>query len=230
MTISTGYSHRDKQSKSVRQWVGRAAGLSLLLIFLAGCIQPDAPYPYPTPTNPVLGTIFAPTFTPPPAGQQVFPTLTPLPPPVTTNFPLPSLVFPTRQPTPEPAAFLWQNVPVGPEQTAILFLLNSAGQKCVRYIFRGKSQERCVLLPNQAVVTVAGVESAADGKSYTIITGRILNPDISVVVIEYPDRSSTTLNPLNGGYVYIQEGIRLPKQAVPVNQMGNTVVGIVPVQ
>lgn len=219
---------------------------------LAGCVQPDAPL-FPGGAGAVgLGTpIFPPTYTPggavatvpifqttpngTPAPTLVFPTqnggVSTVPPiqtlsstPIRVNTPLPIPVG-----TAEPAQFIWRFTPVGPEQVAIMFFINPAGVRCARYIYRSKVTERCPQA-GQTIVTLAGVEAAADGRQYTIIAGRTLSPQIRTVTIQFRDNTSLPI-PVDpgGGYVSIIDAVKQAFQAVPIDEGGNLVGSVVPV-
>jgi hypothetical protein len=119
---------------------------------------------------------------------------------------------------------------VGPEQVAVMFYKQpGTGTKCVRYIYRNKVLERCPQ-PNQTLVTVTGVEPAADGKSYTIVAGRTLNNAIRTVTVEFADGVSQPLTTNAGGYIAIIQGVKQPVRATPIDVSGNLIGAVVPIQ
>jgi hypothetical protein len=215
MTILAASNRPSKRFKRL----GSIAALGLLALTLSGCIQPDAVYNENGPSVGAGTLIFPPTFTPDPS--QPLPTQ-----PIFA--PEPTIPGAVAAPTPEPAVFIWGSFAVGPEQVAIMFYLNPTGQRCVRYIFRSKVVERCPQ-PGQTLATVTGQETAADNRRYTIVAGRALDTRIKTVTIEFQDGSSQPLQVTRGGYLVILDGARPVRNAVPIDENGNLVGGVVPV-
>lgn len=219
MIISAASSRPSKRRLStLTRYLSVAALAVILAVTLTGCIQPDAVYNENGATAAPGTLIFPPTLTPEPGA--VAPTQ-PLFAPGTTP-------GTGEIPTPEPAVFVWGSFAVGPEQVAIMYYLNQVGMRCVRYIFRSKVVERCPQ-PGQTLATVAGAETAADNRRYTIIAGRALDTRIRTVTIEFQDGSSQPLNVGRGGYILIVQGERPVRNAVPIDENGNLVGGVVPV-
>jgi len=214
---------------------------ALLLLLLTGCIQPDALDPDVTPTLGSIGgtSIFPPTLAgglapTPNFGSSGNATQTPGGESVATIAPLPTFGAVANTPdlaitgTAEPQAWVWKFANVGPEQVAVMFFQDKNGRRCARYIYRNKVLERCPQ-SGQSIVTVAGIEVAADAKPYTIIAGRALDRRVTVVTIEFQDGSSEPIPVVDGGYLAVESGIKPVKRAVPVDQFGNLVGAVVPV-
>lgn len=198
MTISAAYSLRNSLL------------LMILAVLLASCIQPDAPDPDapPTvpaqtlPTAPVAATTAAPNVTAPPA---------------------PTINSAAARPT-DRLPRVWRSVPIGPETIAIMFFADPGGARCVRYIFRAKVIPRCAAA-GQTVVGVTGQEQAADGKTYTIIAGYVLDDRITVVSVEMQDGANMPAPVDDRGFILVLEGIHKATTLVPVDQFGNLVGG-----
>ncbi len=207
MIISAVYSLRNsihRIARSARNYVL----LIVLAVLLAGCIQPDAPLPgaatvtppiRPLPTSanaaPVASAALAATPIPAASANATFP--------------------------PE-ANRVWQQVPIGPEQVAILFYSDATGSRCVRSIFRSQVTSKCATA-GQTLVAVTGVEQAADAKMYTIIAGRVLTSAITAVSVEMADGSNQPAQVSDEGFAVVLSGTLKAVRAIPVDQHGNLV-------
>ncbi len=201
-----------KRSRRVKRWQRTARTSALLLILslvLVGCIQPATPIASVPGGVPTLATAIPPiagATTAPPIAQQ--PTVNP------ANAGISAY--------PPAADRVWQQAAVGPEQVAVLFLHDAANNPCVRYIFRAKVVARCGV-PGQTLIAVAGVEAAADGKSYTIIAGRALDTRIVAVSVEFTPNGNQPAQINSEGFIIILVGSRLPLDAIPINEHGDQV-------
>ncbi len=110
-----------------------------------------------------------------------------------------------------------------------MFYQGANATRCVRYIYRNKVIERCPQT-GQTLVTVTGVEEAANKQQYTIVAGRTFSDTIRTVTIEFVDGTSQPLSTNAGGYVAVIPGVKQPIRAVPIDQSGNTVGGVVPIR
>ncbi len=161
-----------------------------------------------------------PTLTPPFALAEV---ATPTEPPPTPSA-LPS--------TPRPSETVWLEGSFGAEgRVAVLHYTADGtpdGVPCVRFLVETAGAEphsRCAGA-GAGVVAAFSVERDPTNARYLIVAGRALNPAIRTVVIVMRDGESFPVGVDAGGFILILPGERLPAQAVPIDEFGNTVGAI----
>ena len=200
-----------------------AIGFSLLL---TGCIRPNAA-PLPT----VLPTL--------PTSQAGAPTalstaaqLAPLPTTALSTVPVAALptqpanpaATPIPQGLPLAADGVWRAQPVGPESVLVMFFHDPSGATCLRTIFRSVANARCAS-PGQALAIIAISVKTADKADYTVIAGRMLDGQVTNVIIEYPNNQTKSAPIDSGGFVLVTPGVLHPIDAAPVNATGNLIGG-----
>jgi hypothetical protein len=134
-------------------------------------------------------------------------------------------VFSTPASTPTTASErIWKKAAVGQNNAIITFYGGPGNNTCIRYQLdtaNSTPAEKCTTASN--LVAVQGVVTDSAGKQYTIITGRILNNQITAVSLEISGGSNTPAEVDDGGFVVVlplkQQAIR----AVPIDQYGNLV-------
>lgn len=164
----------------------------------------------------------------------------PATPTLTPSFALAEVATPT-DPPPTPSALplppaqsetVWLESPFGAEgRVAVLHYTADGtpdGVPCVRFLVETTGAEprsRCAG-SGAGIVVVFSVERDPTNARYLIVAGRALNPAIRTVVIVMRDGESFPVSVDEGGFILILPGERVPAQAVPIDEFGNTVGAI----
>jgi len=107
------------------------------------------------------------------------------------------------------------------------FFYRAGNAPCVRYLIDkadAKPVERCAS-GNAAVIPLQGTETDSAGQVYTVIAGRLLSDQISVVVVELERGESQIAEVADMGFLVAIPGQRRAVALVPVDQFGNLVGG-----
>jgi hypothetical protein len=102
---------------------------------------------------------------------------------------------------------------------AIVFY--EANGPCIRYMV-DIPQEACAKA-GASLVMVSGLQTDKAGYLYTVVAGRILDNSIVTVVVEMDGNESLPVLVNKGGVFVILPGKVTLRNAVPINQFGNTV-------
>lgn len=143
---------------------------------------------------------------------------------------------PVASPLPPPAQpeTVWVESPFGEGgRVAVLHYTADGtpnGTPCVRFLVEtagAQPHSRCANAGSGAgVVAVVSVERDPTNARFLIVAGRALNPAIRTVVIVMQDGESFPVSVDDGGFILILPGERLPMQAVPIDEFGNTIGAI----
>lgn len=159
------------------------------------------------------------------SGASTPPTATPGPP--TFAVPTPSLA--PQTPTPDDSAQIWLEQPFGESDSlAVLFYTAPDGSACVRFsvsLPEAQPVSGCRSSGQVAVAVVAvqGVRRTAQGETFTIVVGRVVDDKVRVVAFEMESGAPLAPEVDGGGVIAIVPGANRALQAVPIDEFGNTV-------
>lgn len=219
---------------------GSVVVLLIVASALAGCIQPDAVTETPTPT--FGGAV----INQPPATQVS----QPVNPPATS----PAVVAPTPAPNTVPqgdtalisqliaargdaptSLQVWFDGALGSDHLQGFSYTNQSGLACAGFLLlafpNGVRQpdldngaKGCA--PQPGIMAIAGVSFlvTTDGQRFTLVFGRVGDPNITAVAAEFADATSTRANPMNGGYLMIKPGVVPVTNVTAIDSFGNTVL------
>ena len=205
-------------------------GLAVALLgagLLAGCIQPVsntdltqtalAPYAaFPTATSPL------------PDGSRTEGT----PPPNA----LVSQFIASRGQTPA-SLQVWYDQVLGPDRLQGFSYTGADGLPCAGYLLL--AQAGGAWLPNNGALVCAESPQtealaavtfflSSDHQPHTIVFGRVLDPTVTAIAIQFNDGTDQQTAPLAGGFLVVQPGVAGADVITAINAEGNTVFPNIP--
>ncbi len=222
----------------------RRSGLALIVVLLMGsllpgCIKPDAATP--TPATPAQGTLTA-------APPGVSLTLAP-PTPGTTGGDQP-----TAASAPAVTQFLqdrgvaaaemnvWYSQPLRTDRLESFTYRDAQGVPCAGWLLTAfqdgtwipvNGALSCAPQPGTPALASVSLFPTTDGTPYIIVFGRVQEPTVSAVAIVYTDGENSTTQPVNGGFLFLREGLfdvsTVVYRLTAINAQGNTVIDNIPI-
>jgi hypothetical protein len=214
----------------------RRGGLGLVVVvLLAGCIQPVDTTETPSPGAPQVVVVPTPTDQGIPDGSsgQANP-----PPPTAPgqSWPVVDGFIRSRGDTPANLQ-VWYDQPRGPDQLQGFSYIGVGGEPCVGFLLtalvNGVMQPNnggLLCAPQPGVNALAGVTffATTDGQPYTVVVGRVEDPTITAISVIYSDNSNQPAAPYLGGFMVVKAGILDVNVITAINAEGNTVIQNIP--
>ncbi|MBP8972905.1 MAG: hypothetical protein KBH93_03425 [Anaerolineae bacterium] len=211
-----------------RKWLWGGLAVALLGVgLLAGCIQPVsnadltqtalAPYAaFPTATSAL------------PDGSRT--EATPAPDALAGQF------IASRGQTPA-SLQIWYDQPHQPDRLQGFSYTGAGGVPCAGYLL--VAQVGGAWQPNNGALVCAGspeTEALAavtffltsDQQPYTIVFGRLLDPSVTAIAVQFNDGTSQQTTPQAGGFLLVRPGVAGANVITAINAEGNTVFPNIP--
>lgn len=217
------------------QFARRGGVVVLVMLVLAGCIQPVETTQTPTPGEMQ------------PAAMNPTPVVATLAPGDTTN-----IQPPTTAPNQAVTMIqqfvqgrgdvplnlqVWYEQPRGPDQLQGFSYTGANGQPCAGFLLiatiNGVPQPNngallCTAQPGAPALAGATLFATTDGQPYTIVFGRVEDPVITAIAVIFNDGSNQTVNPYLGGFLLLKAGIFDVNLVTAINAEGNSVIENIP--
>jgi hypothetical protein len=211
------------------------AGTGIVLwaaIFLSGCIQPVS-------VANQTKTAQAPFQTPVQGQPPVIPTTAPG---AAASTPIPVALMMVQQfiasrgESPRDLQ-VWYDQALGPDRMQGFSYINLAGLPCAGFLVTatvgGLTQpinggQACAPLPDTPAVASVTFFLTSDGQAYTVVFGRVQDPTISAIAVDYGDGSNQPYNPFMGGFLLVKAGVQSVITIAAINAQGFTVIDNIP--
>ena len=206
---------------------GRWAVALLLAGLLAGCIQPASDADLTQTALAPWATLPTPGGPPPAGGETV---ATPAPSALVAPF------IASRGQTPN-SLQVWYDQPLGPDRLQGFSYTGADGLPCTGYLLFAQAGGAwqpnngalaCAESPETEALAAVTFFLTSDQRPHTIVFGRVLDPTVTAIAIQFSDGTSQQTAPQAGGFLVAQSGVAGANVITAINAEGNTVFPNIP--